>query len=176
MSADTLLAVLLVVLALALLARRWTARRRAELGLPAGPVVYQDAEEQPARTLYSARYHLVGRPDHVVQEAGYYIPIEVKTGRTPRRPYPGQVMQLIAYCALVEENYRVRPPYGLIYFEATETWFEIEYSPEQEAALASTLAAMRRARAAPQVHRSHQSPPVCAACGYNAQCDERLAG
>jgi len=175
-SADTLLVALLVLLALALLLRRRTARRRADLGLPEGPVVYQDAGEGPVKTLYSARYHLVGRPDQIVQEAGYYIPVEVKSGRTPRQPYPGQVMQLIAYCALVEENYGVRPPYGLIYFEASGTWFEIEYSPDQEAAFADTLAAMRRARAAPEVHRSHQSPPVCAACGYNALCDERLAG
>ncbi|NLF74402.1 MAG: Dna2/Cas4 domain-containing protein, partial [Chloroflexi bacterium] len=112
--------VLLLALLVAGLAILWLARRRRQkLGMPAGAVIYQDTLERNDETLYSTRYHLAGRPDHIVRQGRYNIPVEVKTGRTPDYPYPNQIMQLVAYCALVEDHYGVRPPHGILLFEET---------------------------------------------------------
>lgn len=174
MSWDLALGVVLLALlgGVALLFR--AGRLRARLGLPPGEIVYQDTVERLHKTLYSRRLRLAGRPDHLLREGQSVIPVEVKTGRTPRDPFPGQVMQCIAYCALVEEAYGVRPPYGIILFEQSGTRFVIDYTPARERELHETLRAMRWRLQMTVVHRSHDSPQVCAACGYRDRCDERL--
>src|SRR3972149_2334260 len=57
---------------------------------------------------------LVGKPDYLIQSKQGLIPVEVKTGRTPARPFESHVFQVAAYCALVERNFKQRPPYGII--------------------------------------------------------------
>jgi CRISPR-associated exonuclease Cas4 len=136
--------------------------------------VYQDTLQRHDETLYSTRYHLAGRPDHVIRQGQYNIPVEVKTGRTPEYPYPNQVMQLIAYCALVEEHYGVRPPHGILLFEETGTQFVIEFTPEREQQLYDVLADMRTCFFASDVPRNHDNPRRCAACGFRDICTERL--
>ncbi len=168
------LVVLVILLALLLLYRRRIERARAERGIPAGNLAYQDTEDRLAKTLYSRRYHLTGRPDHVFLDGNCYIPVEVKTGRTPRAPYWSQVMQLIAYCALVEEDTGIRPPYGMILFEESGVSFKVDFTAEHERILVDVLDEMRRKRGTFETHRSHENPRVCAACGFNDRCDERL--
>jgi CRISPR-associated exonuclease Cas4 len=172
---DAVLA-LLIVLLLAGLTVLWLARkRRQRLGMPGGAVVYQDTLERNDETLYSAHYHLAGRPDHIVRQGRYHIPVEVKTGRTPDYPYPNQVMQLIAYCALVEEHYGARPPHGILLFEETGTQFVVEFTRERELQLHDILADMRACFFAADVPRSHNNSRQCAACGFRDICTERLA-
>ena len=93
-----LLGLLLVVLA---------TRGRAERGLGTGETVALDD-----RTLFSERFGLVGRPDRIEQEGEFLIPEEWKP--TAKRVYPGHRLQLGAYFILVEEVFRVRPPYGWV--------------------------------------------------------------
>lgn len=167
--------VLLLALLVAGLAILWLARRRRQkLGMPAGAVVYQDTLERNDETLYSARYHLAGRPDHIVRQGRYNIPVEVKTGRTPDYPYPNQIMQLVAYCALVEDHYGVRPPHGILLFEETGAQFVVEFTPERERQLAGVLADMRACFLARDVPRSHDNARCCAACGFRTACTERM--
>ena len=63
------------------------------------------------KTLVSHRYGLVGRPDRLYQENGFVIPEEWKSSHHPR---PWHRLQLGVYFLLVEEHYRLRPPYGFI--------------------------------------------------------------
>ena len=169
-------ALLLVLLALAagIALQRRAKRRRAELGLPAGDVVYQDSVALLDETLFSRRYRLAGRPDYLLRDGNWVIPVEVKTGRTPNYPYPGQVMQCVAYCVLVEEHFGVRPPYGIILFEQSGKQFTIDFTPEAEHSLAETLRTMRHRLRLPEVHRSHTNPMICAACGFRDRCEERI--
>ena len=90
-------------------------------------------------------------------------------------PIRGIVLQLLAYCLLVEEHHGVRPPYGLIRYPERE--FRIAYDRRRERelrVLVAGIAAVKR-RAVEQ-HRSHRQPDRCAACGFRAHCDERLPG
>lgn len=151
----------------------WRARRqRRALGIPAGDVVYQDITEHPGELLTSAAHRLRGRPDFLLDIDGALIPVEAKTGATPTYPYHGHIMQVIAYCVLVEAATGTRPPYGVIRYP--EAQFAVDFTPELEARLIDLLAAMQRDRRAPTVHRQHTRSSRCEACGYRAVCDERL--
>ncbi|HML21622.1 MAG TPA: Dna2/Cas4 domain-containing protein [Aggregatilinea sp.] len=174
MNGAPVLAALVLLLVLLLVAQRQAIRRREQRGIPSGDLVYQDTAARLDKTLYSRRYHLTGRPDHVFWDGRFYIPVEVKTGRTPQSPYWSQIMQVIAYCALVEENTGIRPPYGVILFEESGKSFEIDFTRDYEQVLADTLNAMRQQRSRSEAHRSHQNPRVCASCGFFDRCDERL--
>src|SRR5262249_30122255 len=102
----------LILSALVLLLSGWllvvsSTKKRQEKGLGPGETVGLDDV-----TLFSKRLLLVGRPDHLTREGEFIIPEEWK--RTAKRVYPGHRLQLGAYLILVEEEYGVRPPFGVV--------------------------------------------------------------
>lgn len=154
----------------------WRSARagRQQAGLPAGRVTYVDtgAWERAERPLFSNQYHLTGRPDYLVRVRDDVIPVEVKSGAAPARPYEAHILQLAAYCLLVEEV-KARPvPYGIVKYD--DRAFEINYTPELRQRLLDTLAAMRASLAVPEVERSHHDARRCAGCGYRDGCQDRL--
>jgi CRISPR-associated exonuclease Cas4 len=156
-----------------LLLRSHADRRRA--GLPAGRVTYVDsgAWDRCERPLFSDRYRLTGRPDYLVHSRGGVIPVEVKSSAAPQQPYPAHLLQLAAYCLLVEEQENQAPHYGILKYR--DRAFEVDYTPALRQELLDTLDAMRRRQAARNVDRSHDEPARCQGCGYREWCDQRLA-
>ncbi len=146
-------------------------RQRRSAGLPAGEVITADVgawrrSEQP---LLSRRYGLVGRPDYVVDTAEGLVPVEVKSSRLTRPdPYPAHKLQLAAYCLLVEDTTGSRPPYGIVHY--ANTTVRLPFTDDLRATLLQTLAAMRQARPARQVRRSHDDPTRCRRCGFRHAC------
>ena len=108
----------------------------------------------------------------MVQADGTVIPVEVKSGPAPAKPWAGQVLQLAAYCLLVEVNYAVRPPYGILQYQ--DRAFAIEYSAELEDDLLDLLDDMRATAGDADVLPSHDQPRRCARCGVRDACDYRL--
>ena len=162
---------LLGALLLLLAARRL--RRRA--GLPLGRVIYDDmrAWRECPEPLYAPDVNLSGKPDYVLRRGGYVLPVEVKSCPAPGEPYRSHVLQLAAYCLLVEETYERRPPYGLIHYP--DRTFAIRYTRELEGALLDTLDWMRQDLRDGEADRDHDDPARCRACGYAAYCDQKLA-
>jgi len=169
-----LLTVALVVVTRAALARRH--RRLPPLppvGVPYHRAIYQDTRESPDALLSVRSLPLRGKPDILIDEGHAIIPVEIKTGRTPATPYPGHVLQVLAYCLLVEEHYRVRPPHGIIRYPARDV--TIPYTAGEEQRLRALVWEMRDAqRAGTEQHRSHRQPGRCAACGFRDRCREAL--
>ncbi len=164
---------LLLVLAGLLL---WAGRQeRARTGLPAGRVVSSDtgAWKTAAQSMVASAQRLVGKPDYVVESGGRMVPIEVKLRPAPDEPYPSHVMQLAAYCMLVEATYGRRPTHGLIHY--SDRTFAIDYTRELEAELLDVLGDMRDALICDGADRSHEQPARCRGCGYLSQCDQGLA-
>lgn len=167
------LAVLLVLIIVLLLD---IARRRVAAGLPRGRVLQQDTLPEDAATrgatLYSAEYGLKGRPDYLVQVGKYVIPVEVKTTRNIRRPRSGHIAQLFAYCLLVEEEYGIAPPYGILTYP--DQTFHLPYGePEREWVL-DTLAAIREDAASNDVLPNHNQPARCQACQFYGVCGREV--
>jgi CRISPR-associated exonuclease Cas4 len=165
-------------LALALLAlfvALWARDLWADTGLPAGKVMYSDTgtwypQNSP---LIDRRLGLAGKPDYLVEEAGgQIIPVEVKSRNAPKKPLQGHVMQLAAYCALVESAYQVRPAYGILQY--ADRAFSIAFTSELEQDLHYLLNEMRGDLLDSDLPRNHQDRRRCNACGHHRHCADRL--
>lgn len=149
---------------------------RKESGLPRGEIIYADAPQwqENHESLYAAELGLVGKPDYLVQAPdGTIVPVELKSGLSPPAPYFSHQMQLAAYCLLVEENYGIRPNFGIIQY--SNQAFEVDYTPELEAELLDILSEMQEDLFEDDVDRSHEQPSLCRACSVREHCELRLA-
>jgi CRISPR-associated exonuclease Cas4 len=167
------LALALIAVAFLLLALAALLRRRS--GLPWGRVLADDASRGRAleRPLVSRRLGLTGKPDYLIERRGATIPVEVKPGRRAKQPYEADLMQLAAYCVLVEETSGQAPPYGLLrYAEAT---FRLHYTPAVRERLLVLLDEMQQLLEADDAVRSHNEARRCAGCGFQTSCEDSLA-
>jgi len=169
---------LLMGLMLLLAAMLWLRSRawRQQSGVPDGDIIYTDTGtwRANARVLHSTDLRLVGKPDYLVQQHdGVIIPVEVKTGLAPDVPWEGQVLQLAAYCRLVEEIYGVRPPYGILQYK--DHAFAVDYTDDLEDDLLAVLDEMRASTQVDDLEPDHADRRRCAACGVRHACDRRLA-
>ena len=147
---------------------------RLDSGLPGGRLIYADTAEwqRNDKPLYSATYHLTGKPDYLVKTTQGIIPVEIKSANAPNVPYLGHLLQLAAYCLLVEETTGQTPPHGLLKY--ANALFEVDFTPELRQELLETIAEMRQAYSAGTIKRNHHQLNKCLACGYYERCDEAL--
>ena len=119
---DPLVALLILALILVII---WAIYRALSPKAIPGPVVAVDGSVTSATvgrvaTMSSQAHGLVGRPDELRRAPdGRVVPVEVKSSRGPppgRPPYFSHVLQLYAYCQIVEERYGAAPPYGLMIY------------------------------------------------------------
>ncbi len=75
---------------------------RAKYEIASAALVYVDSDRERPKLFVSKRYGLSGRPDAVLLEGDVHIPVEVKTGRTPRGPLFSHILQIASYCLLME--------------------------------------------------------------------------
>jgi len=160
------------------IALRWGSRIRSAAGLPPGRLAYADTGDwrPPEKPLFSARYGLAGKPDYLVATQSGLVPVEVKSSLAPAEPYPSHVLQLAAYCLLLEEAEGQAPPYGLLKYK--DAVFEIRYTYAVRDELLRLLDEMRQWHSWSSEHgvpRGHNEPRRCAGCGYRSMCDESLA-
>ena len=148
--------------------------RRAQSGLPEGRLVYVDtsAWRRTERPLFSKAYRITGKPDYLVDDGHEIVPVEVKSGRAPHQPHESHVMQLAAYCLLVEETTNRRPRYGIIKY--ADVAFEVDYTPELKEALLMTVDEMRDDLTHDAARRNHTDSRRCESCGYAEYCDEKV--
>lgn len=160
----------------AMLVLLYSGRLKRESGLPSGRVVQSDTygglPGVPGKPLYSDRYRLTGTPDYIVETNRGRVPVEVKPGRTEAEPHESHLLQVLAYCLLIEESEGKRPPYGLLKYSADT--FRVDYNSDTRAYLLSVLEEMRHAAEEPEVHRSHEIAGRCRACAYREVCGEAL--
>lgn len=168
---------LLLALALALFAAGllWYSRRKlVRSGMPSGRLVYSDtgAWERCKRPLFSARYRLAGKPDYLLAEGQRMIPVEVKPRRQAARPYDSDVLQLAAYCLLVEEAYGSRPRYGLLKYRSGV--YSVEYTDALRERVIATIEQMRGQFGRRSPRPNHDDARRCQACGYRTSCESTL--
>lgn len=154
----------------------WLARRdQQRLGLPQGHLSLADMPGlRQGTTLHDPYLGLRGRPDYVIAlDEHTWVPVEVKSGRTPATPYEGHVYQVVAYALLLQRVLRKRVPFALLHYP--ETTFRIEVTPQREAEVLALLARMQHYRRTGQEPgRSHNVPARCASCGFQHLCNYRL--
>lgn len=168
-----LISLALALLVLAVLTGMFALRLRSRTGLPWAPVVYRDtAWRELAEPLFARRLGLTGKPDYLIELRGQTIPVEVKPGRYAATPYESDLMQLAAYCVLLEETQGEAPPYGLLRY--AEQTFRLDYTPRVREDVLALVDEMRELLDADDCARSHDEAPRCRACGFYTQCEAAL--
>lgn len=164
---STVLALVCVAagLALAAWAVRALSRRRADSS--AGALVAIDAG-RPA-VLRSERFRIRGRPDGLRRTRdGRLVPVELKSRASPPNgPARSHVVQVWAYCLLVEEATGRAPPFGLLRYA------DHDYRVRWDAAAREELLALRSELGRPYDGRATPSPARCARCAWVRSCDAR---
>lgn len=151
--------------------RRYQAKQR-ESGLVPGRLLASDLGGE-GETLQDPEWGIAGRPDYVLETASGFVPVEVKTGRTPHKPHESHTLQLACYLRLVEVAHGPAPAYGLLAYP--DGVFRVAWDDDVKGRLKATLAAMATAEATGVADRNHQIPGRCRGCSRRAFCDQRLA-
>ena len=165
-----------VVFLLAVLVWFRANRELARRGIPEGRIVSQDAgrRHKVHRPLVSLRYGLVGKPDYLIETRDGPVPVEIKSRNSPRVGLrESDVAQLTGYCVLVEEVTGTAPPHGIV--EYSDRHWRIEYTPQARRELLQVVNDIRESPEWGSIHRSHNQPARCRACGFRNVCEERLA-
>lgn len=171
------LGLLLLALALFILALNERRNRRGRLleerhkalGLPPGELVYEDADGQ-GESLYSQEFPLLGKPDYIVQHAdGRLIPVELKLGvQNATVPYSNHVVQLVAYCLILEDYSEQPPTHGILRYADRD--FTIDYTPALRKKVIRLLAEMERCTEQQPPTLARQKVAKCRACTFQQIC------
>ena len=167
------LGLILLIAATAMLI--WSQSLRGQSGLPQAKVIYTDAGAWFSNhdVLVARELKLAGKPDYLVEtDDGMVVPVELKSKNAPKEPHEGHILQLAAYCLLVEENYGIRPDYGIIQYK--DKAFAVNYTEDIEEDLLELLADMQADLLEVEVDRDHNDWGRCARCGVRARCSQRL--
>jgi CRISPR-associated exonuclease Cas4 len=128
-----------------------------------GRVVASDSVvARPSRALRSAHHGIVGKPDYLIEEDGRIAPVELKPSRESNSPWLRDVVQLAAYCLLLEETEPRFAGYG--YLRYANRTFRIDFTDRVRGELLRTIADMRADLSAADVAPSHRDPRRCARC------------
>ncbi len=136
-----------------------------------GKIEYIDMDR--SKVFRSEKYGLTGRPDYIIKLKNQIIPVEEKKGRTPRGPLFSHILQVAAYCLLIEETSGEAPSHGLLKYPEHE--HDIEYDEDLKKVLLEKLAEMRTVMEKKDAHRNHNRPGKCMNCSRREVCPERLA-
>lgn len=151
------------------LRERLIEERHRALGLPAGELVYEDADGK-GELLSSSAYPLIGKPDYVVQVPdGRPVPIELKPGlHDVPAPYSNHIIQLAAYCLILEDYFEQAPTHGILRYADRE--FTVEYTPALRKKVIRLLTEMDRCSAQEPPALKNQRAAKCRACAFQAVC------
>lgn len=148
---------------------RWMRRR-----LPFTHTSYHPAQGLP-RQLVSQKYGITGKPDLIIEQGDYLIPVLVKSGRANTSPHESHIAQIAVHCLLIEDVAGQAPPYGIIRYD--NRTFEIDYDDEIYEMLIELLDEMHNEREyfAEEMDRSHDITQRCFACRHRKRCPQSLA-
>ena len=149
--------------------RRLIVERHRALGLPAGELVYEDADGQGA-VLFSDQYPLAGKPDYVVKlDDQRLVPVELKLStHNATMPYSNHVLQLAAYCLILEDYAECPPTHGILRYADRE--FTIDYTPALRKKVIRHLQAMASCNKQQAPLLQKQRPAKCRSCSFQAIC------
>ena len=157
-----------VLLAYAIRIRLSVREEKKSYGIPDGMILYSDLNV-PSAPLFSKRSRLAGKPDYIVQKENRYIPVEVKSGGGAH-PRQSHVLQLAAYCQILEDTSGVFVPEGILVYNNVP--YTIAFDPKLRFELESVMKSMRASLRNGVVKRNHQEPGRCRHCSMKRYCTD----
>jgi CRISPR-associated exonuclease Cas4 len=166
---STILMIGAVVLIASAVWIRWSVQKKKKsYGIPEGLILYSDLNV-PATPLFSRRFRLTGKPDYIVRKENQCIPVEVKSGKGPH-PHQSQVLQLAAYCQILEDTSGVFIPEGILVYNNVP--YTIRFNPKLRFELESVMKTMRASLRSGVVKRNHHEPGRCRNCSMKQYCTD----
>jgi len=146
---------------------------RRKYGIPAGRVIYSDLNRS-AKPLFSRQFGISGKPDYIIKNKdNALIPVELKSG-SASKPHRGHVLQLAAYCLLIEETYGKAVSHGILVYGDGKQHL-IKFDDALRTDLLSTVEEMRRCWSEGHPERNHSSKRKCSSCLLREDCSCCLA-
>jgi len=136
-----------------------------------GEITYSDLNT-PAKPLFSNHYKIVGKPDYITKKNNQYIPVEIKTGAYTF-PQKNHILQLAAYCQLVEETYKSFVPYGILVYNKSNQ-FKIPFNPKLRYELEKTIKNMKHILKTEVISRNHNDIIKCINCSMRLYCKLKI--
>lgn len=144
---------------------------RLKYNIPEAKIIYTDLDK-PAKPLFSKRFKVSGKPDYIVKSGERFIPIEIKS-TVAGKPYKSHILQLAAYCLLIEEEFNTLVEFGIIEY-ANGSQYRIVYDVPLKFEVRKTLAAMRDYLNSGGLERNHESLAKCRACSFREVCKNAI--
>lgn len=142
-----------------------------EKNIHKGKITYTDLNK-PAKPFFSKIYRLSGKPDYIIKDNQYYIPIEVKTGKH-NEPQKNHIFQLAAYCHLLEENYGGFVPFGILVYN-DNFQYKIPFDPKIRFELESTIKKMKHSLKTGRIMMNHSDNRRCMSCSMRSYCNIKI--
>lgn len=121
----------------------------------------------PTKNYVSHKQQLAGKPDGVIIEDGFFIPVERKP--FAKKVHERYIAQLLVYMRLVEEFEGIRPPYGYLIIGKNCKRVRIDNTEERQRWLSSLLAEMHKGLSGQKV-KPNPHPKKCERCPVAADC------
>jgi CRISPR-associated exonuclease Cas4 len=136
-----------------------------------GRIIYSDLNK-PAKSLFSKKYQITGKPDYIIKEKDRFIPVELKYGRH-NSPQKNHLFQLAGYCQLIEDSYGGFVPYGIIIYN-NKNQYKIPFNPQTRFELEYTIKEMRKILKNRSISRNHDDSHRCINCSMKEYCSFTL--
>ena len=133
-------------------------------------IKYSDLN-RPGVTFFSKKHGLSGRPDYIIKKNKHLIPVEVKTS-SYNNFQKGHVLQLAAYCQLIEDTFNIFVPYGILVYANKER--KIFFEPGLRFELEKTLEKMRNTLLEKNIVRNHNDKKRCLNCSMKNFCNKKI--
>ena len=167
-----LLIILLVVIAVVLDAfSKLAVEKQKKTGLKAESILETalGKESFPAKLYVSDMQGLSGKPDALIHENGFIIPVERKAfSKKIRDRY---LNQLLVYLRLVEEFEGKKPPYGYLVLGKQNRLVKVHNTPENQAKLQKVIDKMHAIMNKEQQAKAEPHPRKCAKCNVIHHCN-----
>ena len=118
--------------------------------------------------MFSRKYLLAGKPDYIVKDKTGFFPVEYKSS-CHNNPQLNHILQLAAYCHLVEENYNCFVSKGVLVYN-NDISFVIPFNPEVRFNLEKTLKEMRSQLKSGSIDLNHDDSHKCTNCSFSNKC------
>lgn len=137
-----------------------------------GKIVYTDLDK-PAKTIFSEKYRLAGKPDYIVKRKNNYIPIEVKKVES-NSPFKNHILQLASYCLLLEDKFKKEVPFGVLVYSKGQQ-FKIPFDENLRRELSKIISNIKNSIRKKSVMRNHNFVNRCLFCSYRHVCNQKIS-
>ena len=147
-------------------------KKSEEIGMDGlGEIHYSDGGG--AFLLEDPESGLRGRPDQITKIGDDLIPVEFKSGKTPKNPHKSHRAQVLAYLQLITAVTGKPPPFGLLRY-GSDSVYSIEWNTATKQEMKEIMINIQHTIVNGGAKRNHERPGKCANCSRREVCPDRI--